>query len=171
MTDGAHSSGEEMEMQQITLESAALLRKKRLNAMKKSIISDVDIREEDSQEDAQPTKKSRMNEKSFSRNLKDLDVVEKQIQRHLEVCLLIFHFQLFLTTYDTTDTKPVETVDITTLAPKKIDWDLKRDNEKTMQTIIYVKLERRTQKCIVDMIRKRLTEGIGDLVSAVNANV
>lgn len=49
------------------------------------------------------------------------------------------------------------------LAPKKIDWDLKRDIESKMQ-----KLERRTQKAVATIIRQRLAEGKGDLAATVN---
>lgn len=51
-----------------------------------------------------------------------------------------------------------------TLAPRKPDWDLKRDIEKRM-----AKLERRTQRAIAELIRERLKgeENI-DLASAVN---
>merc|ERR1712180_507825 len=61
--------------------------------------------------------------------------------------------------------KPVATaeeVDLTTLAPRKPDWDLKRDVAKRLE-----KLEKRTQKAIVELIRERLKEE--DLASAVNA--
>lgn len=54
--------------------------------------------------------------------------------------------------------------DLNTLAPRKPDWDLKRDIEKRM-----AKLERRTQRAIAELIRERLRgeENI-DLASAVN---
>ena len=39
------------------------------------------------------------------------------------------------------------------IAPKKPDWDLKRDVEKRMS-----KLHRRTQRAIVDLIRQRLEQ-------------
>merc|ERR1712059_50251 len=56
-------------------------------------------------------------------------------------------------------------VDLTTLAPRKPDWDLKRDVAKKLD-----KLEKRTQKAIVELIRERLeNEKADDLVSAVNA--
>ena len=42
-------------------------------------------------------------------------------------------------------------VDIFTLAPKKVDWDLKRDIEGKL-----AKLERQTQRSIADLIRARL---------------
>lgn len=40
---------------------------------------------------------------------------------------------------------------ITSIAPKKVNWDLKRDIAKKLN-----KLERRTQKAIVDLLRERL---------------
>jgi coiled-coil domain-containing protein 12 len=41
--------------------------------------------------------------------------------------------------------------DMTTLAPKKINWDLKRDISDKL-----AKLERRTQKAIVELLKERL---------------
>jgi len=56
-------------------------------------------------------------------------------------------------------------IDLTTLAPRKIDWDLKRDAEKKLR-----KLERRTQRAIAELIRERLASGKEDLLlSAVNS--
>ena len=40
---------------------------------------------------------------------------------------------------------------VTTMAPKKINWDLKRDIQPKLD-----KLERRTQKVIVEMLKERL---------------
>ncbi len=42
-------------------------------------------------------------------------------------------------------------IDLTTLAPQKIDWDLKRDAEKRLRV-----LEKRTQKAIVELIKERM---------------
>lgn len=54
--------------------------------------------------------------------------------------------------------------DLNTLAPRKPDWDLKRDIEKRIS-----KLERRTQRAIAELIRERLKgEQNLDLASAVN---
>ena len=39
--------------------------------------------------------------------------------------------------------------DINNLAPRKVDWDLKRNIEKDLQ-----KLEKKTEKAIADLIRK-----------------
>ncbi|WKY07710.1 hypothetical protein Q1695_007295 [Nippostrongylus brasiliensis] len=162
MVEAEHSSSdEEMDTGVSALEAAALARKKRLLEMK-SRLHGIEMKEEDYKEESEATKKSKVDEKSF-RSYKPLseavgkiadatpklDVVEEVIASHLE---------------DTKNVKPIESVDLSTLAPKKIDWDLKRDIEKKMQ-----KLDRRTQKCIAEMIRQRLSEGKGDLASAVNA--
>ncbi|KAI4491890.1 hypothetical protein M0804_003282 [Polistes exclamans] len=53
--------------------------------------------------------------------------------------------------------------DISNLAPRKPDWDLKRDVSKKLE-----KLERRTQKAIAELIRERLKQGQHDLASMVN---
>ena len=48
------------------------------------------------------------------------------------------------------------------LAPRKPDWDLKRDIAPKLE-----KLERRTQRAIAELIRERLAEE--DLANAVSA--
>jgi len=56
-------------------------------------------------------------------------------------------------------------VDLTSLAPRKPDWDLKRDSAKKLE-----KLERRTQRAIAELIRERLKEsGEKDLAQAMDA--
>ncbi|KAK7788934.1 hypothetical protein R5R35_012069 [Gryllus longicercus] len=57
----------------------------------------------------------------------------------------------------------IEDLDITNLAPRKPDWDLKRDVAKKLE-----RLERRTQKAIAELIRDRLKKGQEDLVTSVN---
>ena len=52
--------------------------------------------------------------------------------------------------------------DFSNLAPRKPDWDLKRDINPKL-----AKLEKRTQKAIAELIRERLKEE--DLANAVNA--
>ncbi|KAK5650076.1 hypothetical protein RI129_001154 [Pyrocoelia pectoralis] len=47
----------------------------------------------------------------------------------------------------------IDELDITNLAPRKPDWDLKRDVAKKLE-----KLERRTQRAIAELIRDRLKE-------------
>ena len=53
-------------------------------------------------------------------------------------------------------------IDLTNLAPQKVDWDLKRDLEKRMKV-----LEKKTQRTIVELIRDRLKEknNLAELVS------
>ena len=56
----------------------------------------------------------------------------------------------------------VNELDFVSLAPRKPDWDLKRDVAPKLD-----KLERRTQKAIAELIRERLKEE--DLANAVTA--
>ncbi|KAH8241943.1 hypothetical protein KR038_002937, partial [Drosophila bunnanda] len=58
----------------------------------------------------------------------------------------------------------IDEIDITNLAPRKPDWDLKRDASKKLE-----RLERRTQKAIAELIRERLKlNQIEDISQAVN---
>lgn len=54
----------------------------------------------------------------------------------------------------------IDELDITNLAPRKPDWDLKRDVAKKLE-----KLERRTQKAIAELIRERLRQRQVDLAT------
>lgn len=58
----------------------------------------------------------------------------------------------------------IDELDISNLAPRKPDWDLKRDVAKKLE-----KLERRTQKAIAELIRERLKQRQEDLASVVSA--
>lgn len=49
------------------------------------------------------------------------------------------------------------------MAPRKPDWDLKRDVSKKLE-----KLERRTQKAIAELIRERLKQDQHNLATMVN---
>ncbi|XP_064630579.1 coiled-coil domain-containing protein 12-like [Lineus longissimus] len=60
----------------------------------------------------------------------------------------------------------VEEVDLVNLAPRKPDWDLKRDVAKKLE-----KLDRRTQRAIAELIRDRLQMGNEDLAGVVSAAV
>nr|AAW26108.1 SJCHGC05178 protein [Schistosoma japonicum] len=53
----------------------------------------------------------------------------------------------------------VDEVNLTSLAPRKPDWDLKRGVEKKLR-----KLERRTQRAIAELIRERLLETSTDSI-------
>lgn len=56
-------------------------------------------------------------------------------------------------------------VDLASLAPRKPDWDLKRDVSKKLE-----KLDRRTKRAIAELIRERLSSATSgqDLATAVN---
>lgn len=65
----------------------------------------------------------------------------------------------------------IDEIDITNLAPRKSDWDLKRDVSKKLE-----RLERRTQKAIAELIRERLKKNqqgndIFQAVSVATAHV
>lgn len=58
----------------------------------------------------------------------------------------------------------IEEIDISNLAPRKPDWDLKRDVSKKLEL-----LEKRTQRAIAEMIRERLKSNQGAIdLQAVN---
>ncbi|XP_045765249.1 coiled-coil domain-containing protein 12 isoform X1 [Maniola jurtina] len=56
----------------------------------------------------------------------------------------------------------LQDLDISSLAPRKPDWDLKRDVSKKLE-----KLERRTQKAIAELIWERLRHGNEENLSAM----
>ncbi|XP_017334861.1 coiled-coil domain-containing protein 12 [Ictalurus punctatus] len=58
----------------------------------------------------------------------------------------------------------IEEVDLANLAPRKPDWDLKRDVAKKLE-----KLEKRTQKAIAELIRERLKGSEAELASVVGS--
>lgn len=59
----------------------------------------------------------------------------------------------------------IEEIDIQNLAPRKPDWDLKRDVAKKLDI-----LERRTQRAIAEIIRERLRTNQDEIdLQAVNA--
>ncbi|XP_076593162.1 coiled-coil domain-containing protein 12 [Chaetodon auriga] len=58
----------------------------------------------------------------------------------------------------------IEEVDLANLAPRKPDWDLKRDVAKKLE-----KLERRTQRAIAELIRDRLQGSDQELAAVVGA--
>lgn len=57
----------------------------------------------------------------------------------------------------------IDEIDIANLAPRKPDWDLKRDVSKKLE-----KLEKRTQRAIAELIRERLKTNQDNMLQAVN---
>uniref|UniRef100_A0A914MFM8 Coiled-coil domain-containing protein 12 n=1 Tax=Meloidogyne incognita TaxID=6306 RepID=A0A914MFM8_MELIC len=55
------------------------------------------------------------------------------------------------------DAKIGESLDINTLAPRKVDWDLRRGIKEKLD-----KLDKRTNKAIIQLIRKRVKEEAGN---------
>jgi len=61
----------------------------------------------------------------------------------------------------------VQELDLINIAPKRVNWDLKRETEKKL-----AKLERKTQEAIHTLIRQRLAAQKGDdadLIGILNA--
>ena len=97
-------------------------------------------------------------------NTADPSLIEDKIQ-----VFLFLMFKLFWDVLSMQDslaaaeeTTMIDELDIVNLAPRKPDWDLKRDVAPKLD-----KLERRTQKAIAELIRERLKEE--DLANAVTA--
>lgn len=57
----------------------------------------------------------------------------------------------------------IDEIDIANLAPRKPDWDLKRDVSKKLE-----KLEHRTQRAIAELIRERLHRNQENALEGVN---
>ncbi|XP_014211896.1 coiled-coil domain-containing protein 12 [Copidosoma floridanum] len=135
-----------------TLVDEALKRKERLQSLKrKNEENSQDI--QDGQVSILPAPKFR-SYKPQDENLKEKALedgkagdIEAEVQEQLEAATI----------------KPViEELDISNLAPRKPDWDLKRDVSKKLE-----KLQRRTQKAIAELILERLKKE-QDLATAVN---
>nr|XP_022910554.1 coiled-coil domain-containing protein 12 [Onthophagus taurus] len=142
-----------MENLQNNLEESALKRKERLKNLKRKKENDVENPENKNLEEL-PKPKFR----SYNPNAEEL-VENKVAEPKLINIKDEIQDQL-----DAAKSKVVlEELDITTLAPRKPDWDLKRDVSKKLE-----KLERRTRKAIAEIIRERLKEKQADLASIVN---
>ncbi|MCP9259024.1 39S ribosomal protein L22, mitochondrial [Dirofilaria immitis] len=133
----------------ISLEEESNERKRRLKEMRERVYNEA--------ESGPPGKSTKLTFRSYEPQsdlgdkLDDVDLfaVEKEIADQLT---------------DTQDTTAVEQIDITTLAPRKIDWDLKRDIAEKLE-----KLERRTERAMAQLIRERLKAGKTELADAVNS--
>lgn len=123
-----------------TLEEQALKRKERLRNLKQKAKKEVAVELPAETDDS---KTENVEEQ------KPNDVVS-QIEEQLEALKTPF---------------VVEEIDIQNLAPRKPDWDLKRDVAKKLEI-----LERRTQRAIAELIRERLQSNSGTIdLNAVNA--
>ncbi|XP_055381273.1 coiled-coil domain-containing protein 12 [Condylostylus longicornis] len=131
-----------------SLEEEALKRKKRLENLKRKAENEKDTHKDNLKpkfRSYKPLDKT-LKEDSQEENGKDTGI-EEQIQDQLEL----------LKTPIT-----IDEIDITNLAPRKQDWDLKRDISKKLE-----KLEWLTQKAIAELIRERLKMNQESIFEAV----
>uniref|UniRef100_A0A914XGY0 Coiled-coil domain-containing protein 12 n=1 Tax=Plectus sambesii TaxID=2011161 RepID=A0A914XGY0_9BILA len=169
MTDDSEivvDEDEQNEESASTLESEAKRRKERLLALKRKLVAGSAPADEDEELAAAEKEKQELKRTVFRSYQPESEVlavsklpaptqtfaVEEELQEQLTAAV---------------DTSVIDEVDLTTLAPRKADWDLKRDVSKRLE-----KLERRTQRAIADLIRERLASGKQDLLlSAVNSGI
>ncbi|KAH9505431.1 Coiled-coil domain-containing protein 12 [Bulinus truncatus] len=136
-----------------SLSDEALKRKERLKALRdrQSVQSDTPPEEIESEKLPKPVFRSY---KPESERLKELTV---QSAKPSDVTSSIKdQLESGKTDHVVTD------VDLSNLAPRKPDWDLKRDISKKME-----KLDRKTQRAIAELIRERLKASQEDLASVV----
>ncbi|XP_073407277.1 coiled-coil domain-containing protein 12 isoform X1 [Dendrobates tinctorius] len=140
------------------LEEAALKRKEKLRELRRKRLREdgaMDGEEPEDKEEKHQELKLR-NYTPMDENLKERQIaqakpesVEEKVKEQLEAA------------------KPepiIEEVDLTNLAPRKPDWDLKRDVAKKLE-----KLEKRTQRAIAELIRERLKGQEENLAGAVQS--
>ncbi|XP_011418659.3 coiled-coil domain-containing protein 12-like [Crassostrea angulata] len=135
------------------MQEEALKRKERLKALKEKKEADNSESKLEGEQLPKPVFRSyKPKDESLQESklpqVKPSDVTDK-IKSHLEAA---------------TEEMSIEEVDLINLAPRKPDWDLKRDVAKKLE-----KLERRTQRAIAELIRERLQASNEDLALAVNA--
>ncbi|XP_029306495.1 coiled-coil domain-containing protein 12 [Cottoperca gobio] len=149
-----------------SLQEQALKRKERLKA-----IRDKQLHTGPEQEDGEPeNKKASLDEtiEERHRELKlrnytpeDLELKERQVPKAKPASVE----DKVKDQLEAANPEPViEEVDLANLAPRKPDWDLKRDVAKKLE-----KLERRTQRAIAELIRDRLRGSEEELAEAVGA--
>ncbi|XP_053681912.1 coiled-coil domain-containing protein 12 [Sabethes cyaneus] len=135
-----------------TLEEEALKRKERLKNLKRK--QESNSAETDRSTESVPKPIFR-NYRPESEGIKE-NVVEETLPMDVD-SEISTQLEMMKTTI------AIEDIDIANLAPRKPDWDLKRDVSKKLE-----KLERRTQKAIAELIRDRLKAGQDDILQAVN---
>uniref|UniRef100_A0A671LTV6 Coiled-coil domain-containing protein 12-like n=1 Tax=Sinocyclocheilus anshuiensis TaxID=1608454 RepID=A0A671LTV6_9TELE len=121
-----------------SLQEQALKRKERLKALRDRQLQG------QASEDGEPERK---------RALEDSETEDRHSARITGQPLPLILFSFF--------TLDLCSQDLANLAPRKPDWDLKRDVAKKLE-----KLERRTQKAIAELIRERLKGSEEELAGA-----
>uniref|UniRef100_A0A914HXS1 Coiled-coil domain-containing protein 12 n=1 Tax=Globodera rostochiensis TaxID=31243 RepID=A0A914HXS1_GLORO len=153
------------------LEQNAMARRQRLMEFRAKFANNEQFRKEGEEEEGDG---SRGTEEPVSllfrsyKRAKDSDGTEKVPQPHfgktqMEIGALEKNISDQLEASE--DTKIHDELDLKTLAPRKVDWDLRRGLQEKMD-----KLERRTKKAINQLIRQRVDEGVeGQLAAAVDS--
>lgn len=136
------------------LEDEAKRRKERLNALRQGAIKSLnDLHPSEEKESNVSEKESETTSfpKPLFRNYKPKD--ESLQESVLPKPELIEIANEIRDQLDNGKAKPLidKEIDLTTLAPQKIDWDLKREADRKLKI-----LERRTQRAIVELIRERI---------------
>lgn len=135
-----------------SLEEQALKRKERLKNLQQRVKTKVvvELPAENAAVEEMDTSTSASNEENGSAaKSKSADVVS-EMETQLEALKAPF---------------VVEEIDIQNLAPRKPDWDLKRDVSKKLEV-----LERRTQRAIAELIRDRLRSNEGQNIDLQAVN-
>ena len=164
-----------------SLEDNAAKRKERLAALKRKLQGqktggdgDDDSNQAGGEEETLPAPVFRsykplapeLQENAF--DVADPTLIEDKIQVQIALSGFIILFVIFCdqdSLAAAEETTMIEELDIVNLAPRKPDWDLKRDIAKKLE-----KLEKRTARAIGEIIRERLkADTEEDLASAVQA--
>merc|ERR1712212_701670 len=140
------------------LEDEALKRKQRLASLKRKLETERGITESDSTDQEEAPKPIFRSYKPITEDLED-NVLSQADPANVE--------ESISDTLAKSSEVVMDELDFVNLAPRKPDWDLKRDIAKKLE-----KLERRTARAIGEVIRERLRAEEGgeeDLASAVAA--
>ncbi|CAO1434466.1 unnamed protein product [Diamesa serratosioi] len=129
------------------LEDKALQRKERLVSLKRKFDSSKSVENGEEKKTTNPLFRNYKKDDEVSTHMKQLPNMLPEIQEQIDLSKTPME---------------VQDIDISTLAPKKLDFDLKRANNKS-----FTILERRTQKAITELIRDRLIKN-DDLLQAIN---
>ncbi|XP_070535925.1 coiled-coil domain-containing protein 12-like [Ptychodera flava] len=148
------------------LQQEALKRKERLKALRRKHQGESEVNDGSEPPEKKPAEDGNEEEKShpvFKNYKPQDDSLHENVSERVQPGKVEDHIEEQLQA-----AKPepvVEEVDLINLAPRKPDWDLKRDVSKKLE-----KLERRTQRAIAELIRERLATSKEDLSTVVNVN-
>ncbi|KAL0271146.1 UNVERIFIED_CONTAM: hypothetical protein PYX00_008336 [Menopon gallinae] len=143
-----------------TLEEEGLKRKERLKALKRKL-EHGGVENAESNENSKVTtlpKPKFRSYKPIDEKLKEAvieDAKPSNVEEEVKEQLAAAHTKVV-----------IEELDISNLAPRKPDWDLKRDVAKKLE-----KLERLTQRAIAELIRERLKKEAGEIDLATSVTI